>query len=107
MCHFSSECILKLRGEDSVGSDSASHASAATNTARDSRRKGNKRYVSQKDLMLNSYVFLLYVSEDMCFTVKASSARCVDIFVIFSCSLVTGTGNIISRLYVQMGQWTE
>ena len=49
MCHFSSECILKLRGEDSVASDSASHASAATSSAKDSRRKGNKRYVSWKD----------------------------------------------------------
>jgi len=49
MCHFFSECILKLRGEDSVASDSGSHASATTNTSRDSRRKGNKRYVSWKD----------------------------------------------------------
>jgi hypothetical protein len=97
MCHFFSECILKLRGEDSVASDSASHASAATNTSRDSRRKGNKRYVSWKDhwcmhsveglgtdhtvtsfeqpamaytLNLDSYIFLLCVSVNTCATLS-------------------------------------
>jgi hypothetical protein len=51
MFYFCSECVLKLRGEDSVGSDSASHASSATNTAKDSRRKTSRRYVSMKSLM--------------------------------------------------------
>lgn len=97
MCHFFSECILKLRGEDSVASDSASHGSAATNTSRDSRRKGNKRYVSWKDywcmhsvegietdrtvtsyeqsameytLILDSYIFPLCVLVNTCATLS-------------------------------------
>lgn len=53
MFYFYSECVLKLRGEDSVGSDSASHASSATNTTRDSRRKASKRYVSLKESLMH------------------------------------------------------
>ncbi|XP_069674298.1 intermembrane lipid transfer protein VPS13B isoform X2 [Periplaneta americana] len=42
------ECILKLRGEDTVGSDSASHASTSTQTTKDSRRRPSKR---QQDMV--------------------------------------------------------
>nr|CAD7196002.1 unnamed protein product [Timema douglasi] len=37
------ECILKLRGADSSGSDSASATSGPNNTAKDGRKKGNRR----------------------------------------------------------------
>lgn len=53
MFYFCSECVLKLRGEDSVGSDSASHASSAMNTTKDSRRKASKRYVSLKESLMH------------------------------------------------------
>nr|CAD7571020.1 unnamed protein product [Timema californicum] len=37
------ECILKLRGADSSGSDSASTTSGPNSTAKDGRKKGNRR----------------------------------------------------------------
>ncbi|KDR22947.1 Vacuolar protein sorting-associated protein 13B [Zootermopsis nevadensis] len=82
------ECILKLHGEDSVGSDSASHASSATNTSKDSRRKANKRQdvvappgyvqslvnkiVSNITILCNNLI-LKYVEEDIVLSVNVKT----------------------------------